>query len=93
MNDGLTNSHSRQFLDLKISNKSLSTLNATLESTVKEQEAKLAETKTVESFVTVQHQQSDSISKLEELLREMSDKLSKQETEIAKLKGQVVEGS
>nr|CAG8605946.1 611_t:CDS:2 [Entrophospora candida] len=53
----------RKFLDLQISNKSLLTLNATLESTVKEQTDKIATMPSFEVMMETQQKQSEYLNK------------------------------
>ncbi|CAG8631458.1 14392_t:CDS:2, partial [Racocetra fulgida] len=83
----------RKFLDLRISNKSLMSINATLTATVEDQSNKIASLTSFESIVASQQQQLDHIIKIEELLRVMSNKISEQETDIKSLKSQIGETS
>ncbi|PKY39336.1 hypothetical protein RhiirA4_393309 [Rhizophagus irregularis] len=80
----------RKFLDLKIANKSLLTLNGTLEETIKKQSSNL---NTFESMTDVQQLQLDHITKVEELMRELSIKISSQELEIRNLKNKLEDNS
>ncbi|GES76784.1 hypothetical protein GLOIN_2v1476069 [Rhizophagus clarus] len=80
----------RKFLDLKIANKSLLTLNNTLEETIKKQSSNL---NTYESMSDVQQLQLDHITKVEELMRELSIKISSQELEIRNLKNKLDDNS
>lgn len=79
-----------KFLDLKIANKSLLTLNGTLEETIKKQSSNL---NTFESMTDVQQLQLDHITKVEELMRELSIKISSQELEIRNLKNKLEDNS
>jgi hypothetical protein len=79
-----------KFLDLKIANKSLLTLNATLEETIKKKSSNL---NTFESMTDVQQLQLDHITKVEELMRELSIKISSQELEIRNLKNKLEDNS
>lgn len=79
-----------KFLDLKIANKSLLTLNGTLEETIKKQSSNL---NTFESMTDVQQLQLDHITKVEELMRELSIKISSQESEIRNLKNKLEDNS
>ncbi|CAG8829587.1 12733_t:CDS:2, partial [Gigaspora rosea] len=81
------------FLDLRISNKSLMSLNATLTAKVEDQSNKIASLTSFESIVVSQQQQLDHIIKIEELLRVMSNKISEQESDIKSLKCQIGEAS
>ncbi|RIA88203.1 hypothetical protein C1645_739542 [Glomus cerebriforme] len=76
----------RKFLDLKIANKSLLALNGTLEETIKKQSSNL---NTFESMTDVQQLQLDHLTKVEELMRELSIKISSQELEIKNLKNKL----
>ncbi|CAG8464496.1 11770_t:CDS:2 [Scutellospora calospora] len=83
----------RKFLDLRISNKSLMSINATLTATVENQSNKIANLTSFESIVSSQQQQLDHMIKIEELLRAMSNKISEQESDIKSLKCQIGEAS
>ncbi|CAG8594731.1 11818_t:CDS:2 [Acaulospora morrowiae] len=76
----------RKFLDLRISNKSLLSLNASLDATVKDQSLKLANLPTFESIASTQQQQLDHILKVEKLMDALTKKMSEQESEIKDLK-------
>ncbi|KAF0429335.1 hypothetical protein F8M41_005717 [Gigaspora margarita] len=83
----------RKFLDLRISNKSLMSINATLTAKVEDQSNKIANLTSFESIVVSQQQQLDHIIKIEELLRVMSNKISEQDSDIKSLKCQIGEAS
>ncbi|CAH1765179.1 14986_t:CDS:2 [Entrophospora sp. SA101] len=72
----------RKFLDLRISNKSLLTLNVTLESTVKEQSDKLATIPSFEAMMETQQKQLEHLNKVEELINTLSNKMTEQDDEI-----------
>ncbi|CAG8738406.1 16359_t:CDS:2 [Dentiscutata erythropus] len=83
----------RKFLDLRISNKSLASLNASLTAKVEDQSNKIASLSSFESIVASQQQQLDHIIKIEEMLRVMSTKISEQDSDIKSLKSQIGEAS
>ncbi|CAJ0763102.1 18152_t:CDS:2, partial [Entrophospora sp. SA101] len=72
----------RKFLDLRISNKSLLVLNATLESTVKEQTDKIATMPSFEVMMETQQKQSEYLNKVEELINTLSTRMNEHENEI-----------
>nr|CAG8639328.1 8495_t:CDS:10 [Entrophospora candida] len=83
----------RKFLDLRISNKSLLTLNVTLESTVKEQSDKLATIPSFEAMMETQQKQLEHLNKVEELINTLSTKMTEQDDEIKVIKSQIIEKS
>ncbi|CAG8675142.1 19170_t:CDS:2, partial [Racocetra fulgida] len=82
-----------EFLDLRISNKSFMSINATLTATVEDQSNKIASFTLFELIVASKQQQLDHIIKIEELLHVISNKISEQETDIKSLKSQIGEAS
>ncbi|CAJ0749220.1 13467_t:CDS:2 [Entrophospora sp. SA101] len=86
----ISNSDSRndKFLDLRISNKSLLTLIATLESTVKEQSDKLSTIPSFEAMVETQQKQFEHLNKVEELITTLTTKMNEQDNEIKTIKNQ-----
>ncbi|CAG8435695.1 6208_t:CDS:10 [Diversispora eburnea] len=82
---------SSQLILIIISNKSLITLNSSLDATIKEQALKLANLPSFESIVSTQQQQLDHILKVEKLMDVLSNKMSEQETEIKTLKDKLCE--
>ncbi|CAH1757161.1 1570_t:CDS:2 [Entrophospora sp. SA101] len=91
----ISNSDSRndKFLDLRISNKSLLTLIATLESTVKEQSDKLSTIPSFEAMVETQQKQFEHLNKVEELITTLTTKMNEQDNEIKTIKNQVIKKS
>ncbi|CAJ0764122.1 6288_t:CDS:2, partial [Entrophospora sp. SA101] len=81
----------RKFLDLQISNKSLLNINTTLESTIKEQNNKLATIPSFESIMAQQQKQLEHLTKVEELMLKLTTKMSEQDNEIKALKNQLLE--
>ncbi|CAJ0872470.1 15077_t:CDS:2 [Entrophospora sp. SA101] len=80
----------RKFLDLRISNKSLLVLNATLESTVKEQTDKIATMPSFEVMMETQQKQSEYLNKVEELINTLSTRMNEHENEIKVMIRQIV---
>nr|CAG8583384.1 14939_t:CDS:2 [Entrophospora candida] len=76
------------FLDLRISNKSLLTLIGTLESTVKEQSDKLSTIPSFEAMVETQQKQFEHLNKVEELITTLTTKMNEQDNEIKTIKNQ-----
>ncbi|CAI2170560.1 17911_t:CDS:2 [Funneliformis geosporum] len=81
----------RKLLDLKITNKSLLTINADYEERIKTQSSKLSILPSFKSMKNVQQLQHEHISKVEQLMRELSVKFSSQESEIKNLKNRLEE--
>ncbi|CAJ0639104.1 15131_t:CDS:2 [Entrophospora sp. SA101] len=83
----------RKFLDLRISNKSLLSLNVVLESTVKEQSDKLAIIPSFEAMMETQKKQVENLNKVEKLICTLSTKMTEQDNEIKVIKSQIIEKS
>nr|CAG8531447.1 14263_t:CDS:2 [Entrophospora candida] len=82
-----------EFLDLRISNKSLLSLNVVLESTVKEQSDKLAIIPSFEAMMETQKKQVENLNKVEKLICTLSTKMTEQDNEIKVIKSQIIEKS
>ncbi|RIA79324.1 hypothetical protein C1645_823216 [Glomus cerebriforme] len=76
----------RKLLELHLSNKELLSLNKTLEENINEQSSELENLSSFDSLLKTQKEQLEHITNLENIIKDLTTKLSEQETQIKEIK-------